>query len=71
MKESLLDILRCPLDKHELDLEDATYDESADGDAAAEVVDGTLVCAECGERYPIEDGIPNLLPPDMREESPA
>ncbi|ELY99930.1 hypothetical protein C482_09188 [Natrialba chahannaoensis JCM 10990] len=76
MKESLLDILRCPLDKHELELEDATYDESVDGDSddgedAAEVVDGTLVCSECGERYPIEDGIPNLLPPDMQEESPA
>ncbi|SDQ35175.1 methytransferase partner Trm112 [Natronobacterium texcoconense] len=65
MKESLLEILRCPLDKHELELEDAEY---ADGD---EVVDGTLVCAECGERYPVDDGIPNLLPPDMREETPA
>ncbi|AGB36882.1 methytransferase partner Trm112 [Natronococcus occultus] len=64
MKESLLEILCCPLDKHDLELEDAEYD----GD---EVVDGALVCTECGERYPIEDGIPNLLPPDMREESPA
>ncbi|WP_049925170.1 methytransferase partner Trm112 [Halopiger goleimassiliensis] len=64
MKESLLDILRCPLDKHELELEDAAYD----GD---EIVDGALVCGDCGERYPIDDGIPNLLPPDMREESPA
>ncbi|AFZ72090.1 methytransferase partner Trm112 [Natronobacterium gregoryi] len=64
MKESLLEILRCPLDKHELELEDAEYD----GD---EVVDGVLVCSECGERYPIEDGIPNLLPPDMRDETPA
>ena len=25
------------------------------------------LCTECGEQYPIEDGIPNLLPPDMRE----
>ncbi len=64
MKESLLDILCCPLDKHDLELENAEYD----GD---EVVDGELVCTECGERYPIEDGIPNLLPPDMREETPA
>ncbi|EMA39701.1 methytransferase partner Trm112 [Halobiforma nitratireducens] len=72
MKESLLEILRCPLDKHELELEDAEYADDEDGDGDGnEVVDGTLVCAECGERYPIEDGIPNLLPPDMREETPA
>ena len=66
MKESLLEILCCPLDKHDLELEDAEYDD--DGE---EIVSGTLVCTECGERYPIEDGIPNLLPPDMREETPA
>lgn len=64
MKESLLEILCCPMDKHELELEDPTYDDE-------EIVDGTLVCTECGERYPIEDGIPNLLPPDMREETAA
>ncbi|WP_246999835.1 methytransferase partner Trm112 [Halosolutus gelatinilyticus] len=64
MKESLLEILCCPLDKHDLELEDAEYDDE-------EVVGGTLVCTECGERYPIDDGIPNLLPPDMREETPA
>jgi uncharacterized protein YbaR (Trm112 family) len=29
------------------------------------------VCTECGEEYPIEDGIPNLLPPDMRDEAAA
>ncbi|MFC6717418.1 methytransferase partner Trm112 [Natrialbaceae archaeon GCM10025810] len=66
MKESLLEILCCPLDKHDLELENPEYED--DGD---EVVDGTLVCSECGERYPIEDGIPNLLPPDMRGETPA
>jgi uncharacterized protein len=64
MKESLLEILCCPLDKHELELEDAEYEDD-------EVIDGTLVCTECGERYPVEDGIPNLLPPDMRDKSPA
>lgn len=61
MKESLLDILCCPLDKSELTLEGAEYDNS-------EVVSGALICTECDERYPIEEGIPNLLPPDMREE---
>ena len=71
MKESLLEILCCPLDKHDLELEDAEYATDDDGDETDEIVAGILVCSECGERYPIEDGIPNLLPPDMREETPA
>jgi uncharacterized protein YbaR (Trm112 family) len=64
MKESLMDIICCPLDKHDLELD---VDEEEDG----EILSGTLTCTECGERYPIEDGIPNLLPPDMREEADA
>ncbi|WP_225334651.1 methytransferase partner Trm112 [Halomicrobium urmianum] len=64
MKRDLMDIVCCPLDKQELELE---VDEEEDG----EILAGRLVCTECGETYPIEDGIPNLLPPDMREESPA
>ncbi|WP_330632585.1 methytransferase partner Trm112 [Halocatena halophila] len=64
MKESLMDILACPLDKEPLDLS-ATDTESNDDDT--EVLAGELTCTECGTVYPIEDGIPNLLPPDMRE----
>ncbi|MFB6134635.1 MAG: methytransferase partner Trm112 [Halanaeroarchaeum sp.] len=64
MKEDLMDIICCPLDKHELELDVA----DREGD---EIVDGTLTCSKCGEVYPIEDGIPNLLPPDMRESAPA
>ena len=64
MKEELMEILCCPLDKHELEL---AVDETDDD----EIISGTLTCTECDEQYPIEDGIPNLLPPDMREESPA
>ena len=64
MKESLMEIICCPMDKHDHEL---TVDER-DGD---EILEGTLTCPECGETYPIEDGIPNLLPPDMREEAPA
>jgi uncharacterized protein YbaR (Trm112 family) len=32
-----------------------------------EVIQGALVCTKCGERYPIEDRIPNLLPPEARK----
>jgi hypothetical protein len=56
-----MDILCDPLDKSELELE---VDER-DGE---EIIEGRLIGKETGEVYPIEDGIPNLLPPDMREE---
>jgi uncharacterized protein YbaR (Trm112 family) len=65
VNEDLMDILRCPEDKAELELE---ADERGEDD---EVMEGTLVCTECGEAYPIEDGIPNLLPADMRDEAAA
>ena len=64
MNESLMDILCCPLDKQDLELEVVRRDDD-------EILDGRLVCTECGEEYPIEEGIPNLLPPDMREDAPA
>ncbi|RRJ32021.1 methytransferase partner Trm112 [Halocatena pleomorpha] len=64
MKETLMDILCCPLDKETLELEVTQTDQSQ---TETEIIDGELVCAECGTKYPIEDGIPNLLPPDMRE----
>jgi uncharacterized protein YbaR (Trm112 family) len=32
----------------------------------AEVIKGSLFCGKCDETYPIEDAIPNLLPPQMR-----
>jgi uncharacterized protein YbaR (Trm112 family) len=64
MRESLMDIICCPMDKHDLDLE-------IDEQEGEEITEGRLVCTECGEVYPIEDGIPNLLPPDMRDEAAA
>jgi len=60
-----MDVICCPLDKHDLDLEVIRRGEDD------EILEGRLVCTECGEEYPIEDGIPNLLPPDMRDEAAA
>lgn len=59
MRHDLLDILACPLCKGALTL-------AAAREEGGEVVQGTLHCATCGEDYPIVDGIPNLLPPDLR-----
>ena len=64
VKEDMMDIICCPLDKAELELDV----EDSEGD---DVLEGTLTCTECGEVYPINEGIPNLLPPDMREGAAA
>ena len=63
MRMELMEILVCPICKGELDLTATKWD----GD---EVVEGSLRCQaqECGEPYPIEDTIPNMLPPEMRGE---
>jgi uncharacterized protein YbaR (Trm112 family) len=60
MKRDLMEILACPVCKADLELEVSEEDEN-------EVITGTLTCTKCGERYPITDTIPNLLPPDLRE----
>lgn len=65
MEKDLMDILRCPEDKGTLELD---VDQEADD---GEVLEGTLTCTECGHEYPIEDGIPNLLQPDLQEEIEA
>ncbi len=59
MKPDLLEILRCPVCRGELTLSVRSRD-------AEEIVAGTLRCARCAVDYPIEDGIPDLLPPDQR-----
>jgi uncharacterized protein YbaR (Trm112 family) len=60
MRHDLMEILVCPLCKGEITL--TVFKE--DGD---EIVEGRLDCAACKVQYPIEDGIPNMLPPDMRD----
>ena len=59
MKKELMDILACPVCKGELELR-------VDSEEGNEVITGALLCHQCDETYPIDDAIPNLLPPDMR-----
>lgn len=58
MKRELMDIICCPVCKGELTLKVDKEDEK-------EILAGFLACKKCSFDYPIEDGIPNLLPPDM------
>lgn len=60
MRKDLMDILACPVCKGPLEL-------TVDKEEGEEVIDGSLFCKQCNERYPIEDRIPNLLPPDLRQ----
>lgn len=61
MKKELMDILACPVCKGDLELSIEEEDDKG------EVVKGILYCQKCDERYPIEDSIPNLLPPELRQ----
>ena len=60
MKKDLMDILACPVCKGTLELR---VDEEEEDD---DVKTGALLCGTCHESYPIEDSIPNLLPPSLR-----
>ncbi|HSV41840.1 MAG TPA: methytransferase partner Trm112 [Methanomassiliicoccales archaeon] len=57
MKQDLMNILACPLCKsHPLALKVAKEE-------VGEIIEGTLTCNKCSIDYPIDDGIPNLIPP--------
>jgi uncharacterized protein YbaR (Trm112 family) len=58
MKKELVEILVCPECKGKLELEVIEEEGS-------EVVTGSLRCTACNLVYPINDGIPNLLPPEL------
>ncbi len=62
MKRDLMDILACPMCKGDLQLTVQEEDEK-------EILTGTLYCAKCDFNYPIKDAIPNLLPPELQEQS--
>ena len=51
LSKDLFDILACPVDKADL-----KYTKDMKG----------LECSKCGYVYPIKDGIPVLLPPEMQ-----
>jgi uncharacterized protein YbaR (Trm112 family) len=55
-----MDILACPVCKGDLILDVVEEKEE-------EVISGTLYCPLCNEQYPIDEGIPNLLPPNLRD----
>lgn len=59
MRRDLLPILCCPVCRHSLELR-------VTRETPEEVLEGSLHCARCPQDYPINDGIPDLLPPDER-----
>jgi uncharacterized protein YbaR (Trm112 family) len=59
MKQELLKILCCPVCKGPLLLE-------VEDEEAGEINKGTFYCKVCSVYYPIDEGIPNLLPPGLR-----
>jgi uncharacterized protein YbaR (Trm112 family) len=59
MQPDLMDYLVCPECKGELTL---TVDREED----EEIIAGDLRCTPCRATYPIEDGIPNLIPASLR-----
>lgn len=59
MRPDLLEILRCPLCLGNLSL-------SVKSREGEEILEGNLACGHCSVDYPIEGGIPDLLPPDER-----
>jgi uncharacterized protein YbaR (Trm112 family) len=58
MRRSLQEIVCCPVCRGDLEL--VVTAEEDDG----EVLEGLFHCGACAVDYPIEDGIPNLLPPE-------
>lgn len=63
MRSSLLPLLRCPNGCAGALMVDGAAMPSGD------ILEGTLRCAICGSSYPIEEGIPRMLPADLLGDS--
>jgi uncharacterized protein YbaR (Trm112 family) len=59
MKKDLMEIICCPTCKSDLSLTIDKEDEK-------EIVKGYLSCSKCNVDYPIEEGIPNLIPKNIK-----
>ncbi len=59
MKKDLMEILCCPICKSDVAL-------IAEKEVNDDITKGRLYCINCNTNYPIEDGIPNMLPPNYR-----
>ena len=60
MRRDLMDVLVCPVCKGSLVLTVSKENEE-------EIIEGSLRCNSCDQTYPIEDTIPNLLPPTLSD----
>lgn len=60
MRKELIDILCCPICKG-----DIIIDIEQENDK--EILKGEFFCNNCNEHYPIDDGIPNMIPSGLRE----
>jgi uncharacterized protein YbaR (Trm112 family) len=59
LKKELVNLLVCPLCKGDLGLK-------VDEEEGDEIISGSFTCSACQQSYPIKEGIPNLLPPELR-----
>lgn len=64
MRKDLVKILACPVSKGKLVL-------SVEEEDGEDVIKGTLYSPDSGQTYRIDDGIANLLPPDLQAELDA
>ena len=55
MRQQIIPLLCCPVCKGDLSLTVVREDET-------EILEGMLHCPACNVNYPIEEGIPDLLP---------